>query len=374
MTATIPFVDIKAQYQRIEKDVRARLDKVLGHGKFIMGPEVGELEAALSDYCGVKHTISVSSGTDALQAALMAAGIGRGDVVFLPAFTFTATAEVVLNVGAQPAFVDVDKDTFNIDVADLKQRILDVEAQSLRPRAVMAVDLFGLAADYEEIAAVADAHGMLVIADAAQSFGAERYGRKVGTLAPLTCTSFFPAKPLGCYGDGGAVFTDDDDLADVLRSIRAHGKGGDKYDIVRVGMNGRLDTMQAAVLLAKLPIFEDELAARETLARYYDANLPDSVVLPRRPNDARYAWAQYTIKVADRDGVAARLSEQGVPTAVYYPRPLHLQTAFQEFGAGAGSIPNSEALSGEVLSLPMHPYMPEETAARICAAVSAAVG
>lgn len=372
MTATIPFVDIKAQYRRIEKDVRARLDVVLEHGKFIMGPEVGELEAALSDYCGVKHAISVSSGTDALQAAMMAAGIGPGDVVFLPAFTFTATAEVVLNVGARPVFVDVDRDTFNIDVADLKHRIGEAQKQSLRPRAVVAVDLFGLAADYHEISALAEAHGLLVIADAAQSFGAERYGRKVGTLAPVSCTSFFPAKPLGCYGDGGAVFTDDDEMADTLRSIRAHGKGGDKYDIVRVGMNGRLDTMQAAVLLAKLSIFDDELEARENLARYYDAHLPDGVALPRRPNDARYAWAQYTVKVSKRDDVAARLAEQGVPTAVYYPRPLHLQTAFRQFGDGPGSIPVSEALSEEVLSLPMHPYMPEETAERICAAVARA--
>jgi UDP-2-acetamido-2-deoxy-ribo-hexuluronate aminotransferase len=371
MATAIPFVDLKAQYRRIQDDVQARIDAVLEHGAYIMGPEVAELEAALSQFCGARNTIAVSSGTDALQASLMALEIGAGDAVYLPAFTFTATAEAVLNLGACPVFVDVREANFNIDPAALAQALTETRGASLRPRAVIAVDLFGLPADYDELTSVAQANDLVVIADAAQSFGAESDGRKVGTMATLTCTSFFPAKPLGCYGDGGAIFTDDDKLAEILRSIRAHGKGGDKYDIVRLGMNGRLDTMQAAVLLAKLQVFADELEARDRIAAFYDQHLPATVALPKRLNRTSSAWAQYTIRLPRRDQVADALKARGIPTAIYYPRPMHLQTAYREYGQGVGSLPVSEMLSDEVLSLPIHPYLDEDSAGRICAAIAA---
>jgi len=371
---TIPFIDLKTQYQNLKAEIDGRINAVLEHGKFIMGPEVVELENALCDFSGAKHAICVANGTDALQIALMAKGVGPGDAVFVPTFTFTATAEVVLLLGATPVFVDVLKDTFNIDPDDLKQKIATVKnAGDKTPKAIIAVDLFGQPANYDAVNALAAANGMFVLADSAQSFGASLGDTKVGTLAEMTSTSFFPAKPLGCFGDGGAVFTDNDELADRMRSIRLHGKGGAKYDIARVGVNSRLDTIQAAVLLAKLPVFSGELAARDLAAKRYDAKLPDKVVKPALIAGATSAWAQYTIQVENRSAVQAALQEHGVPTAVYYPMPMHLQQAYKPYGGGEGALPVSEELSSTVLSLPMHPYLDEETQDKICDAVAMAL-
>ena len=370
----LEFAGLKAQYAALRRDIADRTGRVFVHGQFIMGPEVAELEAALAAFCGAAHAIAVSSGTDSLLAPLMAAGIGPGHAVFVPAFTFPATAEVVALVGATPVFVDVDARTFNINLDDLASRLeLLKKAGSLKPAAIMSVDLFGLPADYEALRGFADAEGMLLIADAAQSFGAQQGGRHVGALAPVTSTSFFPAKPLGCFGDGGAVFTDDEDMAAKLKSIRVHGQGKSKYDIDRIGLNARLDTLQAAILLAKIPAFAAEIDARNRLADVYDSVLSETVVTPIRVADSRSAWAQYTIIVEGRDAVQKRLQEQGIPTAVYYPRPMHLQPAYEVYGEGEGSLPVSEALAGKVMSLPMHGYMKKETALRVANAVRDAV-
>ena len=370
----IPFVDLAAQYQSLKEEIDAGIQRVLDHGRFIMGPEVAELEAALCDFAGCKHAISCASGTDALSMALLAEGIGAGDAVFLPAFTFTASAEVVLVAGAEPVFVEVDGRSFNLDVAHLREQIEATSSEGrLVPRAIIAVDLFGLPADHAAIAAVAAEHDLLVISDAAQSFGGRIGEARVGTHTPVTTTSFFPAKPLGCYGDGGAVFTHDDERADVLRSIRVHGKGTGKYDIVRVGLKGRLDTLQAAILLPKLSVFARELEARERLACHYDASLSAAVTTPQRESGKRSAWAQYSVLLDERDAVQKALSEAGVPSAIYYPLPMHLQPAYQQYGRGEGSLPVSESLSKRILSLPMHPYMDDATADRICDAVLAAV-
>ncbi len=370
------FVDLKAQYQAHKAQIDGAIQQVLDHGRFIMGPEVAELETALCQFAGAKYAIGCSSGTDALVLTMMAEDIGPGDAVFVPAFTFTATAEVPLLLGATPVFVDVDPDDFNIDCDDLERRIeAVVAAGELTPRAVLAVDLFGLPVDYDRLHAVAERHGLKIWGDAAQSFGGAMGERKVGTLCRATATSFFPAKPLGCYGDGGAVLTDDDALAERMQSIRAHGKGGAKYDIVRVGLNARLDTIQAAVLLAKLPNFPGELERRETVARRYDELLSDVVKIPSRYQGRVSAWAQYTVKLpADRrDEVAANLRERGIPTAIYYPMPMHMQTAYRAYGDGEGSVPVSEWLSGEVLSLPMHPYMEDADVVRVAEALTRAV-
>jgi UDP-2-acetamido-2-deoxy-ribo-hexuluronate aminotransferase len=371
----IEFAGLKAQQAALSSVIAERIQRVLRHGQFILGPEVAELEAALAGFCGARHAIAVSSGTDALLAAMMALGVGPDDAVFVPAFTFPATAEAVVLLGATPVFVDVDPRLFNLDAEDLARRVEAVQrAGRLDPRLVIAVDLYGLPADYERIDAVAGRYGMDVIADAAQSFGGARGEQKVGTLAPITATSFFPAKPLGCYGDGGALFTDDDGVAESLRSIRAHGRGTGKYDIARIGLNARLDTLQAAVLLAKLPAFANELAARRRVAAAYDAGLGDGVVTPLRPRGATSAWAQYTVLSDRRDALQAALAARGVPTAVYYPRPMHLQPAYARFGDGPGSLPVSEALCGRVLSLPIHGYMSEAAIERVIAAVREAAG
>lgn len=370
----IDFAGLKAQYARIKPEVARRIQTVLDHGQFILGPEVAELETALAKRAGAKHAIGVSSGTDALIMALMAEGIGAGDAVFVPSFTFTASAEVVLLLGATPVFVDVDARTFNIDIADLDRRAAEVAREGkLLPRAVIAVDLFGQPADYGALEGLCRRHALFLIADAAQSYGAKLGNRAVGALAPATAASFFPAKPLGAYGDGGALFTDDDERAAHYKSIRAHGKGTDKYDIVRLGLNARLDTLQAAILMAKLDVFDDELAAREKLARFYDSRLKEAVEIPRRVPDSESAWAQYCILVDDRDRVAKSLKDAGVPTAVYYPLPMHLQTAYARFGQGPGSLPVSERLSQRILALPMNPYLDTAGAEHVCAAVNRAV-
>ena len=372
---SLPFVDLKQQYARLKPLIDARIHAVLDHGQYILGPEVGELEAELARRAGARHCLTVASGTDALIMPLMARGIGRGDAVFVPGFTFTATAEAILLLGASPVFVDVDPHTFLIDLADLERRIAATKAAGqLAPKAVIAVDLFGLPVDYPKLQAIADAHDLFVIADAAQSLGGQFHGRPVGSLAPVTATSFYPAKPLGCYGDGGAVYTDDDELAEVLKSIRVHGEGKSRYDTVRVGLNARFDTIQAAVLLAKLPSFQDELDARDRLARHYSARLSNRVQTPVMPDGLFCAWAQYTIRLPNRDAVRAKLGEAGIPTAIYYPTPMHLAEAYRAHGEGEGSLPVSEALCREVLSLPMHPFLSDADADRVCDGVLAAVG
>jgi UDP-2-acetamido-2-deoxy-ribo-hexuluronate aminotransferase len=373
----IAFVDLTAQYQAYREEIDTAIHKVLNHGKFIMGPEVAELETELAKFAGAKHAVSCSSGTDALVMIMMAEGIGPGDAVFVPTFTFTATAEVPLLLGATPVFVDVDPDSFNIDCDSLEERIASTkEAGVLNLRGILAVDLFGLAADYDRIHEIAEPHGLEVWADAAQSFGGSLGDKKIGALCRATATSFFPAKPLGCYGDGGSVLTDDDDLANVMRSIRAHGKGGAKYDIVRIGLNARMDTIQAAVLLAKLPHFANEISKREEVSQYYDSLLAGKVETPTRYQDRSSAWAQYTLKVSpkQRETISASLKEVGIPTAVYYPMPMHLQTAYRAYGEGEGSMPASERLSGEVLSLPMHPFLTESEIERTAQAIVKAMG
>ena len=373
--ALIPFVDLKAQYLRLKTEIDTAIATVLEHGRFILGPEVAEFEQQLAAHCGAAHVVSCANGTDALQIALMAEKIGPGDAVFVPSFTFTATAEVVLLLGATPVFCDVDAADYNLDIADLERRVVEVRRKGrLKPRAVIAVDLFGLPADYAALNDLAAREKLFLLADAAQSFGAAANGMKVGRLAPVTATSFFPAKPLGCYGDGGALLTNDGERAAIYRSIRAHGQGGGKYEIARVGLNSRLDTLQAALLLPKLAILNDEIAARERLAAHYDAALAGAVALPGRRAGRQSAWAQYTIQVEQRDRVAAVLQAQGIPTAVYYPRPMHLQSAYIAYGDGPGSLPVSERLSERVLSLPMHPYLNDTSAERICAAVRAVSG
>jgi len=370
---SIEFVDLKAQYARLKVEIDARIAAVLAHGRFIIGPEVGELEGALATFAGAGHAVSVASGTDALQIFLMAAGIGPGDAVFIPSFTFTATAEIVVLLGATPVFVDVDPRSFNIDVENLERQISAIKRSGdLMPKAIIAVDLFGRPADYAPINDLAASHGMLVLADAAQSFGATYGNARVGTLAHVTATSFFPAKPLGCYGDGGALLTNDLERAAIYRSIRAHGTGDAKYDIVRIGVNSRLDTLQAAILLAKLKIFEEELEARRHLAKQYDERLCNFVEIPCRDSTSESAWAQYAILIDDRDAVSARLKEKGIPTAIYYPKPMHLQPAYSCYGDGEGSLPVSEELCKRILSLPMHPYLEDVAAERVAAAVRAA--
>ncbi|PWC55333.1 DegT/DnrJ/EryC1/StrS family aminotransferase [Azospirillum sp. TSO22-1] len=371
----VPFIDLAAQRRRLGSRIEAAMNRVLEHGQFIMGPEIKAFETQLAAFCGAKHAISCSSGTDSLQMVLMAWGVGRGDAVFVPTFTFASTAEVVAILGATPVFCDVLPDTFNMDPASLEAAIGAARAAGLTPRAVIPVDLFGQPADYRRIEPVARAHGLKLLADAAQSFGAELDGRKVGTIGDAASTSFFPAKPLGCYGDGGAILTDDDELAEALRSIRVHGKGSHKYDNARVGMNGRLDTLQAAVLIEKLSIFADEVAARQRIGRRYNERLEGIVAVPALLDGATSVWAQYTVKAEDaarRDALGAALKAAGIPTAVYYPLPLHRQTAYRGFPAAPGGLPVSDALADQVISLPMHPYLDEAVQDRIVAAVAAA--
>ncbi|SMQ69063.1 dTDP-4-amino-4,6-dideoxygalactose transaminase [Altererythrobacter xiamenensis] len=366
----VPFTGLEVQKDRLRHQIDARISKVLDHGKFIMGPEVGEFEAELSKFCGAQHSIGVANGTDALQIALMALGIEAGDRVFVPSFTYTATAEVILVLGGVPVFVDVDPVTFNIDADDLVEKISQVKASGHRALCVIGVDLFGLPADWEAINAICAEHGLASIADSAQSFGAALAdGRSVGTLAQITTTSFFPAKPLGCYGDGGAIFSQDEDLAAVMRSIRVHGSGQQKYETVRVGMNSRLDTLQAAVLLSKIEVFGEEIRRRNELADYYSAALGDVCEVPQKPAGVTSAWAQYTIRSSERDALQQHLNNEGIPTAIYYPLPMHLQKAYAQFGDGEGSLMQSENASREVLSLPMNPYWATQEADMVIAAV-----
>jgi dTDP-4-amino-4,6-dideoxygalactose transaminase len=374
-TTPIPFIDVGAQRRRLGSAIDDAVARVLAHCQFVMGPEVQAFEKELEAFCGARHAISCASGTDALQLVLMAKGIGPGDAVFCPAFTFCATAEVVALLGATPVFVDIDETTFNIDIASLKRAIPVAKQKGLKPKAVIPVDLFGLPADHDAVAAVAKAEGLFVLDDAAQGFGGVYKGRKIGTLAPATATSFFPAKPLGCFGDGGAVTTDDDGLAEVIRSLRVHGQGADRYDNVRIGVTGRLDTMQAAILIEKLKIFTDEIGARNRVAQRYNDALAPVAVVPNVPEGCTSVWAQYTIRLKPgrRDKLAGDLKAQGIPTAVYYPRPLHKLAAYTGFPLAEGGVPVCEKLADEVISLPMHAYLDAPTQDRVIAAVKRAL-
>lgn len=373
VSTKIPFIDLQAQYRRLKPSIDRRIQRVLDHGQYILGPEVAELEKTLATFSGARDVVSVASGTEALRLPLMAESVGPGDAVFLPAFTFTATAEVPVALGARPVFVDVEPASFNMDPVSLEAAIARVRREGkLRPRVVMPVDLFGLPADYGRLGEICRREGLFLLSDAAQSFGASVDGTRVGALAPVSATSFFPAKPLGGYGEGGAIFVDDPARAAAYRSLRAHGAGEDRYDIVRVGTNARLDTLQAAILLAKLEVFEEELAARERVAQTYDRLLTGHVRLPpRRPGTAS-AWAQYCIEVDDRDRLVATLAKDGIPTAIYYPKPLHFQPAFQQFGGGPGSLPVSETLCRRILALPMHPYLDDATIERVARPIAEA--
>ena len=387
------FIDLAAQQRRIRSDLERRIKSVLDHGNYILGPEVLELEKRLAGFTGARHCVSCASGTDALLMILMAWDIGPGDAVFVPPFTFFATGETPALLGATLIMTDIDPLTFNMSPAALAKAIKAVQARDasiyplpavarerqLRVGAVIPVNLFGQAAEYGALLPIAAEHGLLVLEDAAQSFGAEYRGQKSCALGcHAAATSFFPAKPLGCYGDGGAIFTEDEALAEVLRSIRAHGKGSDKYDNVRIGLNGRLDTLQAAILLAKLAIFSEEIQVRQKIARAYTEELAaiPGITPPRVADGNLSVWAQYCILVADgrRDAVAARLKERGIPTNIYYPTPMHMLAACNDLGYAPDSMPVSLAASRDILALPFHPYMTEADVIAVSRALKEAVG
>ena len=369
------FIDLKTQQARIKDKIQRNIDIVLRHGNYIMGPEVKQLEAKLAAYTGAKHAISCASGTDALLMALMAYGVKPGDAIFTTPFTFIATAEVISLLGATPVFVDIDPQTFNIDPAKLALAIKALKASDssiyplpktlnhqLHPKGIIPVDLFGLSADYDAINAIAGQNGLFVIEDAAQSFGATYKGKRACSLGDIGCTSFFPAKPLGCYGDGGMCFTDDDKLAEIMESIRVHGKGGHKYDNVRIGINGRLDTIQAAILLVKFEIFPEEVEMRNAAAARYTSLLTSdsSLMTPDVPAGYKSVWAQYSLLAKNEDArtvMLKNLQDNKIPTAIYYPKPLHRQTAYSCLGYGEGAFPVSEDAASRIFSLPMHPYL-----------------
>jgi UDP-2-acetamido-2-deoxy-ribo-hexuluronate aminotransferase len=363
----IPFIDVAAQRRRLGGAIDAAVARVLAHCQFMLGPEVQAFEAELAAFCGARHAVTCASGTDALVLALRAHGVGPGDAVLCPSFTFCATAEVAALVGATPVFVDVEEATFNIDANGIAGAVETAKSAGLTPKVIIPVDLFGLPADHAAVSAAAKAAGLFVLDDAAQASGAVYQNRRLGTFGDATATSFFPAKPLGCYGDGGAVLTDDAQMADVLRSLRMHGQGSDRYDNVRIGLASRLDTIQAAILSEKLKIFPDEIEARNTVARRYGEGLRDVATVPSVPPGSTSVWAQYTIRVPGgrRDSFAAALKAEGIPTAIYYPIPLHRQVAYRHFPVGKGGVAVSERLAGEVISLPMHAYLDAATQDRI---------
>lgn len=363
----IPFIDVAAQRRRLGTAIDDAVTRVLNHCQFILGPEVRTFESDLAAFCGARHVVTCASGTDALVLALRAMGVGPGDAVLCPSFTFCATAEVAALVGATPVFVDVDATTFNIDVKGIAGAVETARQAGLNPKAIIPVDLFGLPANHAAIRSAAAADNLLVLDDAAQSFGATCDNRRLGTFGLCTATSFFPAKPLGCYGDGGAVMTDDDGLADAMRSLRVHGQGSDKYDNVRIGLASRLDTIQAAILIEKLKIFPDEIDARNAIARRYNEGLNDVVIVPSVPPGMTSIWAQYTIRVQGgrRDALAAELKAERIPTAIYYPIPLHRQQAYKQYPVGKGGVAVSDRLADEVISLPMHAYLDPSTQDRI---------
>jgi len=364
------FIDLASQQKRIRGQIEAGFKRILDHGQYILGPEIKEIEDQLAAYVNMPFAVSVASGTDALLMPLMVEKTGPGDAVFTSTFTFIATAEVIALTGATPVFVDIDPETFNIDPLGLEEAIARVRNENkLTPRGIIPVDLFGQPADYKAIHAVADKYGLFVLEDAAQSFGASQDGRKAGALARVAGTSFFPAKPLGCYGDGGMIFTDDSEMREQLLSIRVHGQGVDKYTNVRVGINGRMDSLQAAVLLAKMAIFPGEIEMRQEVAARYDRLLEGSVTVPKVRRGNISAWAQYSVLHPRRDAVIKKLRDAGIPTAVYYPIPLHLQEAFAALGCRRGDFPVAEKIAGEIFSLPMHPYLETQAQEKIAAAI-----
>jgi UDP-2-acetamido-2-deoxy-ribo-hexuluronate aminotransferase len=369
------FIDLKAQQRRIRKNLEERISKVLDHGSYILGPEVKELEDTLANYVAMKHCVSCGNGTDALLMALMAYDVKPADAIFTPPFTFVATAEVVVLTGATPVFVDIDPKTYNIDPVSLEKSIGEFQKKkpNSRARGIIPVDLFGQPADYDAIAAIAQKHHLFVLEDAAQGFGAIYKGKKTCAFGDIAATSFFPAKPLGCYGDGGAIFTNDDGMKQKLLSIRVHGQGADKYDNVRIGINGRLDTLQAAVLLAKMEIFDEELKLRNKVAKRYSDLLTGSVVTPYISPDCTSCWAQYSVLADDRSAIMAKLKARNIPTAIYYPKPLHLQDAFAFLGHKKGDFPVTERIAERIFSLPMHPYLDEATQDYIVDAVKSGV-
>ena len=375
MSQPIPFIDLQVQRRRLGPALEAAIKAAVEGGQWILGPQVAQFERDIAAWAGVKHAIACANGTDALLLVLRAWGVGPGDAVFVPAFTFAASAEVVALAGAVPVFVDVLPDTFNVDPASLETAIALVKKDGvLTPKVVMPVDLFGQPADYRSLAPIAKRRGLKLLCDTAQGFGAVLDGKRTGSIGDAAATSFFPAKPLGCYGDGGACFTNDDDLKDKLLSLRMHGQGSDRYEHVAIGMNSRLDTIQAAILIEKLKIFEDEIEKRNAVARRYTQAFAGSNRIKTPPviRGAVSTWAQYTLQVADRSIFQSRLKEAGIPTMVYYPVPLSRQPAYARYPGVP--TPVSEALSAQVVSLPMHPYLDGATQDRIIAAVLASVG
>ena len=364
------FIDLGKQQSLIKDSIDKRIQDVLAHGKYIMGPEIKEMEAQLADYVGVKYCVSCSSGTDALLMPLLAWDVGPGDAIFTTPFTFIATAEVIQLLGATPVFVDIDPKTYNISPELLDKAIEEVvDGGELNPKAIIPVDLFGLPADYDAIEAIAQKYDLKVLEDAAQGFGGQIDERMACSFGDVASTSFFPAKPLGCYGDGGAIFTDDADLYEKLVSIRIHGKGGDKYDNIRIGLNGRMDTLQAAIVLEKFKLFPNEVKLRNKVADMYNSLLADRVVTPEVSAGYTSVWAQYSILAEDANDRAAlqsKLKDAGIPTAVYYPKPLHQQTAFNHLGYADGDFPVSEEMSQRIFSLPMYPYMETEDIEKVC--------
>jgi UDP-2-acetamido-2-deoxy-ribo-hexuluronate aminotransferase len=374
MTAMLPFIDLQAQRARIAGRIDAAIARVLAHGQFIQGPEVRAFEAQLAAFCGAKHAIANANGTDALVLPLEAWGVGAGDAVFCPSFSFAATAEIVPWADATPVFVDILPDTYNIYPASLEAAIEGVKRDGkLTPKAIIAVDLFGQPADYPAISAIAKRHSLKLIADSAQGFGCTLNGAHPLHWADAATTSFFPAKPLGCYGDGGATLTNSDEDNAVIRSLINHGAGADKYDNVRIGMNSRLDTIQAAILIEKLAIFAEEIVQRNVVADRYGALLKGLVRTPTVIAGGVSTWAQYVVEAENRDGLAAHLREHGIPTAQYYPRPIHKQSAYAKFPIGAGGMDVTEDVAMRVIALPMHPYLDEATQTRIADAVKSFV-
>lgn len=369
------FIDLEAQRKRLGEPLEASILKVVRSGKYILGPEIDELETALARFCGAPYAMTCANGTDALVLLMMIKGVKQGDAVLVPSYTYAATGEAVVWLGAEPVFVDVDEHTFNMDPQSLRAGIRVARARGLRPVGVIPVDLFGLPADYDSLDPIVAEHGLWSLCDTAQGFGATYKSRRTGAIGDCASTSFFPAKPLGCYGDGGAVFVRTKEELDLLKSLRVHGQGVDKYDNVRLGMNGRMDTIQAAVLLHKLAIFEDEIVARDRIAKRYSAALADVATVPIVPNGCSSVWAQYTLRVPaeKRETLIAALAADGIPTAVYYRFPMHRQTAYKHYAVAGDGLPVSDRLSRECVSLPMHPYLDEATQDRICARVRSAL-
>ncbi|MFL2487560.1 MAG: DegT/DnrJ/EryC1/StrS family aminotransferase [Gammaproteobacteria bacterium] len=359
-SAPTKFIDLEAQQKLIRPQLDEAIKKVLDHGQYIMGPEVKELESQLLDFTGAKHALTCANGTDALTLVLMSWGIGPGDAIFVPSFTYVATAEAPAQLGATPFFVDVHEDTFNIDPQSFKQAIIDCRKLGFNPSTVIVVDLFGQPADVDSITEIAHAEKIKVLVDSAQSFGATSRGRRVGSMGDATTTSFFPAKPLGCYGDGGAVFTNNDKDAEIINSIRLHGKGSQKYDNIRIGINSRLDTIQAAILIEKLKILPKELKMRDKVASLYNELLSGICSLPTVVNENTSAWAQYTLRISNRDKLQGLLNSFGIPSVVYYPISLSKQSGYKAYPSVSSGVKVSEMLSSQVLSLPMHPYLSHE--------------